>query len=114
MNQIMKVLTVIATIFIPLSFIAGVYGMNFRHMPELEYPWAYPAVLALCAAIALECWPPSEGRAGSEGAPGAYFPDKTGHYTEVGRCRFRSIPFLFCWYPRRWRWRFPGRSTPGS
>lgn len=53
MNQIMKVLTVIATIFIPLSFIAGVYGMNFRHMPELEYPWAYPAVLALCAAIAL-------------------------------------------------------------
>ncbi len=53
MNQIMKVLTVIATIFIPLSFVVGVYGMNFRHMPELGYPWAYPAVLALCAVIAL-------------------------------------------------------------
>jgi magnesium transporter len=53
MNQIMKVLTVIATIFIPLTFIVGVYGMNFRHIPELEYPWAYPAVLALCVVIAV-------------------------------------------------------------
>ncbi len=42
MNQIMKVLTIIGTIFIPLTFLAGVYGMNFRHMPELEQPWAYP------------------------------------------------------------------------
>lgn len=53
MNQVMKVLTVIATIFIPLTFIAGIYGMNFQHMPELAYPWAYPAVLALCLIIAL-------------------------------------------------------------
>jgi magnesium transporter len=53
MNQVMKVLTIIATIFIPLTFIAGIYGMNFRHMPELAYPWAYPAVLALCLLIAL-------------------------------------------------------------
>lgn len=53
MNQIMKVLTIIATIFIPLSFIAGIYGMNFRNMPELAFPWAYPAVLALCLLIAL-------------------------------------------------------------
>jgi magnesium transporter len=42
MNEVMKVLTVIATIFIPLSFIAGVYGMNFEHMPELAQQWAYP------------------------------------------------------------------------
>lgn len=41
MNNIMKVLTVISTIFIPLTFIVGVYGMNFKHMPELEYHYAY-------------------------------------------------------------------------
>ena len=53
MNEIMKVLTIMASIFIPLTFIAGVYGMNFRHMPELALPWAYPAVLALMVMIAL-------------------------------------------------------------
>ena len=42
MNAVMKVLTIIATIFIPLSFFAGVYGMNFEHMPELKWEWAYP------------------------------------------------------------------------
>lgn len=52
MNEIMKVLTVIATIFIPLTFVAGVYGMNFRHMPELDVPWAYPAVLGFCLLVA--------------------------------------------------------------
>jgi len=36
LNEVMKVLTVISTIFIPLTFIVGIYGMNFRHMPELE------------------------------------------------------------------------------
>jgi len=41
-NEIMKVLTVMATIFIPLTFLAGVYGMNFRYMPELEWRWSYP------------------------------------------------------------------------
>lgn len=44
MNEVMKTLTIIATIFIPLTFIAGVYGMNFRHMPELGWEWGYPAV----------------------------------------------------------------------
>jgi len=53
MNAIMKVLTIIATIFMPLTFIAGLYGMNFRHMPELEWVWGYPAVLALMAIIAV-------------------------------------------------------------
>jgi magnesium transporter len=55
-NKVMKVLTVISTIFIPLTFIAGVYGMNFEFMPELKYELAYPAVLAgmgLIAAVML-------------------------------------------------------------
>jgi magnesium transporter len=43
-NETMKVLTMISTIFIPLSFIAGVYGMNFTFMPEIDEPWAYPLV----------------------------------------------------------------------
>jgi magnesium transporter len=51
MNEVMKVLTVIATIFIPLTFIAGVYGMNFEHMPELKWEWGYPAVMLLMAAL---------------------------------------------------------------
>jgi len=45
LNEVMKVLTVIATIFIPLTFIASIYGMNFKHMPELEWQWGYPAAL---------------------------------------------------------------------
>ncbi|MDI3503061.1 MAG: magnesium transporter [Archaeoglobi archaeon] len=53
LNEIMKVLTMIATIFIPLSFIAGVYGMNFDNMPELHWEYGYPAVLAAMALIAL-------------------------------------------------------------
>ena len=51
MNEVMKVLTIIATLFIPVTFIAGVYGMNFEHMPELAKPWAYPAVLTLMAGV---------------------------------------------------------------
>jgi magnesium transporter len=42
MNQVMKVLTIIATIFIPLTFVAGIYGMNFEFMPELKWHWVYP------------------------------------------------------------------------
>ncbi len=52
MNEIMKVLTIIATIFIPLSFVAGVFGMNFEHMPELRHPYAYPIALGAMALIA--------------------------------------------------------------
>lgn len=51
MNEIMKVLTIITTIFIPLSFIAGVYGMNFHFMPELRWPMGYPVVLTLMTVI---------------------------------------------------------------
>jgi len=52
-NDIMKVLTIFAAIFIPLTFIAGLYGMNFEHMPELQWPWAYPAALAVMAGTAI-------------------------------------------------------------
>ena len=52
MNEVMKVLTIIATVFIPLTFIAGVYGMNFHYMPELGWRWSYPIVLAAMAAVA--------------------------------------------------------------
>ncbi len=50
MNEVMKVLTVIATIFIPLTFIAGVYGMNFQHMPELNWKYGYAGVWGLMLA----------------------------------------------------------------
>lgn len=52
LNQVMKTLTVITTIFMPLSFLAGIYGMNFRHMPELEMLYGYPALLGGMGAIA--------------------------------------------------------------
>jgi len=51
MNAVMKVLTIIATIFIPLTFIAGVYGMNFDYMPELHWRWGYLTVLLVMGAI---------------------------------------------------------------
>jgi magnesium transporter len=47
MNQVMKLLTIITTIFIPLSFIAGIYGMNFENMPELKWKYGYFGVLGL-------------------------------------------------------------------
>jgi len=50
-NEVMKVLTVIGTIFIPLTFLAGVYGMNFHTFPELDQPWAYPAFWAVCGLV---------------------------------------------------------------
>lgn len=53
MNEIVKVLTIIATIFMPLTFIAGIYGMNFKYMPELEWKWGYPVVLCVMLIIAV-------------------------------------------------------------
>jgi magnesium transporter len=53
MNEVMKVLTVIATIFIPLTFIVGIYGMNFKYMPELGWPWAYFAVWGVMIAVVI-------------------------------------------------------------
>ena len=51
-NEIMKVLTIVATIFIPLTFLAGIYGMNFEYMPELRAVWGYPALLLAMALAA--------------------------------------------------------------
>jgi magnesium transporter len=53
MNHIMKVLTIVSSIFIPLTFIVGVYGMNFKHMPELEYTYGYYTVIGLMFALGL-------------------------------------------------------------
>jgi len=50
-NEVMKVLTVIATLFIPITFLAGVYGMNFDYMPELKWRWGYPAVWVVMIAM---------------------------------------------------------------
>jgi magnesium transporter len=52
MNEVMKVLTIIATVFIPLTFIAGIYGMNFEHMPELKWPFGYGAVWLVMIVVA--------------------------------------------------------------
>ena len=52
MNEVMKVLTIFASIFIPLTFMAGVYGMNFEFMPELKMRWAYPALWGAMIAVA--------------------------------------------------------------
>lgn len=51
MNQVMKVLTIMASIFIPLTFIAGIYGMNFKNMPELEWNYGYYAILAVMFSV---------------------------------------------------------------
>jgi len=53
MNNVMQVLTIISTIFIPLTFLAGVYGMNFQNMPELGWRYGYYAVWGLMLLIAL-------------------------------------------------------------
>ena len=53
MNEVMKTLTMISTVMLPLTFIAGVYGMNFEHMPELKWDYGYPFALAVMAAIAI-------------------------------------------------------------
>ncbi|MGB7595728.1 MAG: magnesium/cobalt transporter CorA, partial [Erysipelotrichaceae bacterium] len=53
LNEIMKVLTIISTIFIPLTFLAGLYGMNFKYMPEIPWVYGYPTVLAVMLVIAI-------------------------------------------------------------
>lgn len=53
LNEVMKLLTVISTIFIPLTFVVGVYGMNFEYMPELKQWWGYPAVMVVMLGIGI-------------------------------------------------------------
>ncbi len=52
LNEIMKILTIISTIFIPLTFIVGIYGMNFKYMPEIEYRWGYAITWAVMIVLA--------------------------------------------------------------
>ena len=56
MNEIMKVLTIVATFFVPLTFITSLYGMNFKHMPELEWEWGYYIVLGFMAVFTFFLW----------------------------------------------------------
>ena len=53
MNEVMKVLTIIATIFIPLTFIVGIYGMNFEHMPEIKWHWGYYLIWAVMLTVSI-------------------------------------------------------------
>jgi hypothetical protein len=53
LNEVMKILTIISTIFMPLAFITGVYGMNFKHMPFLENQYGYPLIVGLMAFISI-------------------------------------------------------------
>jgi magnesium transporter len=53
MNETMKILTVFSSIFIPLTFIAGIYGMNFHYMPELEWRWGYPAIWVVFIVVTI-------------------------------------------------------------
>ena len=54
-NRIMKTLTIVTTVFLPLSLIAGWYGMNFAYMPELHWTFGYPAVILLSAVVVCIC-----------------------------------------------------------
>jgi hypothetical protein len=56
MNEVMKVLTVVSSIFLPLTLVAGIYGMNFTYMPELERRWGYFASLGLMVVIGVTMW----------------------------------------------------------
>ena len=51
MNEVMKGLTIMASIFVPLTFLAGIYGMNFEAMPELHWGWSYPALLLVMGFV---------------------------------------------------------------
>jgi magnesium transporter len=53
MNQVMKTLTILTSIFAPLTFIAGIYGMNFEHMPELRWRGGYPGALAVMGVVGM-------------------------------------------------------------
>jgi len=55
-NEVVQVLTIFSAFFLPLTFIVGVYGMNFEHMPELPHPWGYPAVWLVMVAVSGAIW----------------------------------------------------------
>ena len=68
-NEVMRVLTIISTIFIPLTFVVGVYGMNFEHMPELHWQYGYVGIWTLMLVVALGCSHSSSIRNGSSLVP---------------------------------------------
>ena len=53
LNQVMKVLTMISTVVLPMTLVAGIYGMNFKHMPELDWEWGYPLAIGIMLTMAL-------------------------------------------------------------
>lgn len=55
-NEVVQVLTIFSAFFLPLTFIVGVYGMNFEHMPELLHPWGYPAIWLVMVAVSVAIW----------------------------------------------------------
>ena len=75
MNIVMKVLFYISTIFLPLTFLVGIYGMNFHRMPELEIPWAYPALWSVFLLVGGACFSFQEEQAALE--IGAFFSQAT-------------------------------------
>src|SRR4029453_1529958 len=56
-NQVMRILTVFSAFFLPLTFLVGVYGMNFQFMPELSHRWGYPAVGAVMVLVTIGIYP---------------------------------------------------------
>jgi magnesium transporter len=76
MNDIMKTLTLISTLMLPITFIAGVYGMNFKYMPELDAVWGYPAALGTMGAVVVLClfWFWRKGWIGHRDIPDALDP----------------------------------------
>lgn len=80
LNEVMKILTIMSSVFIPLTFIAGVYGMNFEWMPELRWKWGYPAVLVLMLGVALVLlrFFRRKGWIGPEAEDGAPDPSRSG------------------------------------
>ena len=73
MNEIMKTLTLMSTVMLPLTFIVGLYGMNFKHMPELDWTWGYPAALGLMVIVAgaILLWFRRRGWIGRDDSPAA-------------------------------------------
>lgn len=97
-NETMKTLSVFAAIFLPLSLLAGIYGMNFEHMPELQHRWAYPAVLGVMGTVAastiwwfwLRTWFTASRRRLERFVPASVDPERLmGHVSRLARLKRR-------------------------
>jgi hypothetical protein len=94
----MKVLTMMASIFIPLSFMTGLYGMNFENMPELRIRWSYPALLAvmLLTALGILLYVRAHALPCGQHAPRSAPPAALRLRFRYSRTRVRSVPALAC------------------